>query len=193
MTTKDQISPFGQRQRLRRPTASPSERALSRPARSSRAVSRHRQGGHSGARRQRLDAEATCRRNRHDGHRYLARRERPPSDQPGDADEARLRPRHRIRRWFSLGNEAPDRRQGLRRAIPAGAIDRSARPVSPRERRGGILPRVRRPDGPGPHRRSRSRRRPRRRRAVRLDGLRFRADVARVMQSVAFRILEGAR
>ena len=28
---------------------------------------------------------------------------------------------------------------------------------------------------------------------VRLDGLRFRADVARVMQSVAFRILEGAR
>ena len=32
-----------------------------------------------------------------------------------------------------------------------------------------------------------------RRQGVRLDGLPFRADVARVMQSVAFRILEGAR
>ena len=31
------------------------------------------------------------------------------------------------------------------------------------------------------------------RQGVRLDGLPFRADVARVMQSVAFRILEGAR
>jgi uncharacterized protein YuzE len=32
-----------------------------------------------------------------------------------------------------------------------------------------------------------------RRKGVRLDGLPFREDVARVMQSVAFRILEGAR
>jgi len=32
-----------------------------------------------------------------------------------------------------------------------------------------------------------------RRKGVRLDGLPFRAKVARAMQSVAFRILEGAR
>jgi hypothetical protein len=32
-----------------------------------------------------------------------------------------------------------------------------------------------------------------RRKGVRLDGLPFREDVARVMQSVAFRSLEGAR
>ena len=32
-----------------------------------------------------------------------------------------------------------------------------------------------------------------RRKGVRLDGLPFREDVARVMQAVAFRILEGAR